>query len=104
MPQGVAKPPHDDFDFQNLRSVYDSGGKFTLAGLPSADGSAASLWVLGAKGKYRWLATASSLENLYHEGQEEQKLENICHDFLVAFVIHGKKVPPRKRTVFNRTT
>jgi 3-methylfumaryl-CoA hydratase len=47
-----------NFDFQNLRSIYDSGGKFTLAGAPSADGSAASLWALDGEGKLAMLATA----------------------------------------------
>jgi 3-methylfumaryl-CoA hydratase len=47
-----------NFDFQNLRSIYDSGGKFTLAGAPSADGSAASLWALDGEGKLSMLATA----------------------------------------------
>jgi 3-methylfumaryl-CoA hydratase len=47
-----------NFDFQNLRSVYDTGGKFTLAGLPSADGNAATLWVLDGEGKLAMLASA----------------------------------------------
>jgi 3-methylfumaryl-CoA hydratase len=47
-----------NFDFQNLRSIYDSGGKFTLAGVPAADGSAASLWALDGAGKLSMLATA----------------------------------------------
>jgi len=47
-----------NFDFQNLRSVYDSGGEFTLAGLPSADGNAATLWALDGEGKLSMLATA----------------------------------------------
>jgi hydroxyacyl-ACP dehydratase HTD2-like protein with hotdog domain len=47
-----------NFDFQNLRSVYDSGGKFTLAGSPTADGRAATLWVLDGEGKLSMLATA----------------------------------------------
>lgn len=47
-----------DFDFQNLRSVYDSGGKFTIAGAPSADGNVATLWALDAEGKLSMLATA----------------------------------------------
>jgi 3-methylfumaryl-CoA hydratase len=45
-----------NFDFQNLRSVYDSGGKFTIAGLPSGDG--ATLWALDGDGKLAMLATA----------------------------------------------
>jgi hypothetical protein len=47
-----------NFDFQNLRSIYDSAGKFTLAGAPAADGSAASLWALDGAGKLSMLATA----------------------------------------------
>ncbi|MBM4263869.1 MAG: acyl-CoA dehydrogenase [Deltaproteobacteria bacterium] len=47
-----------NFDFQNLRSVYDSDGKFTLAGAPSADGREATLWALDAKGNLAMLATA----------------------------------------------
>jgi len=47
-----------NFDFQNLRSVYDSGGKFTLAGSPAADGRAATLWALDGEGKLSMLATA----------------------------------------------
>lgn len=47
-----------NFDFQNLRSIYDTGGKFTLAGTPSADGKEASLWVLDGDGKLAMLATA----------------------------------------------
>jgi 3-methylfumaryl-CoA hydratase len=47
-----------NFDFQNLRSVYDSGGAFALAGLPSADGNAATLWALDGEGKLAMLATA----------------------------------------------
>jgi 3-methylfumaryl-CoA hydratase len=46
-----------NFDFQNLRSVYDSGGKFTLAGSPTADGRAATLWALDGAGKLSMLAT-----------------------------------------------
>ena len=48
-----------NFDFQNLRSVYDVGGKFTLAGLPSADGGAATLWVIDGEGKLAMLASAT---------------------------------------------
>jgi 3-methylfumaryl-CoA hydratase len=47
-----------NFDFQNLRSIYDSGGKFTLAGAPSADGKEAKLWALDGEGKLSMLATA----------------------------------------------
>jgi 3-methylfumaryl-CoA hydratase len=47
-----------NFDFQNLRSIYDSGGKFTLAGAPSAAGNEASLWALDGEGKLSMLATA----------------------------------------------
>ena len=47
-----------NFDFQNLRSIYDSGGKFTIAGAPAADGKSASLWALDAEGKLAMLATA----------------------------------------------
>jgi len=47
-----------NFDFQNLRSVYDSDGKFTLHGNPSADGRTATLWALDAKGNLAMLVTA----------------------------------------------
>lgn len=47
-----------NFDFQNLRSIYDSGGNFTLAGAPSADGHSATLWALDGEGKLSMLATA----------------------------------------------
>jgi 3-methylfumaryl-CoA hydratase len=47
-----------NFDFQNLRSVYDSDGKFTLAGKPSADGREATLWALDAKGNLAMLVAA----------------------------------------------
>lgn len=47
-----------EFNFQNLRSVYDSGGKFTIAGAPTADESAANLWALDGEGKLSMLATA----------------------------------------------
>ena len=47
-----------NFDFQNLRSVYDTGGKFTIAGAPSSDGSSASLWTIDGEGKLSMLATA----------------------------------------------
>ncbi len=46
------------FEFQNLRSIYDSGGKFTLAGAPSSDGRQASLWALDADGRLAMLAAA----------------------------------------------
>jgi hypothetical protein len=47
-----------NFDFQNLRSIYDSGGKFTIAGAPSADNKEAHLWALDGEGKLAMLATA----------------------------------------------
>jgi 3-methylfumaryl-CoA hydratase len=47
-----------EFNFQNLRSIYDSGGKFTLAGAPAADGREATLWTLDGEGKLSMLATA----------------------------------------------
>jgi 3-methylfumaryl-CoA hydratase len=47
-----------NFDFQNIRSVYDSGGKFSLAGVPSADGSTATLWALDGEGKLAMLVNA----------------------------------------------
>ncbi|HWO41961.1 MAG TPA: MaoC family dehydratase N-terminal domain-containing protein [Candidatus Eisenbacteria bacterium] len=47
-----------NFDFQNLRSIYDSGGKFTIAGAPAADSRQASLWALDAEGRLSMLATA----------------------------------------------
>lgn len=46
------------FDFQNLRSVYDSDGKFTIAGAPSPDGRKASLWALDAHNRLAMIATA----------------------------------------------
>ena len=46
------------FDFQNLRSVYDSGGKFGLAGKPSTDGREATLWALDGEGRLAMLANA----------------------------------------------
>jgi 3-methylfumaryl-CoA hydratase len=46
------------FDFQNLRSVYDSGGKFTIAGAPSADDREAKLWAIDGAGKLAMIATA----------------------------------------------
>jgi 3-methylfumaryl-CoA hydratase len=47
-----------NFDFQNIRSVYDSDGKFTLAGKPSADGHEATLWAIDAKGNLAMLVTS----------------------------------------------
>jgi 3-methylfumaryl-CoA hydratase len=47
-----------EFNFQNLRSIYDNGGKFTLAGAPSADRREATLWVLDGENKLSMLATA----------------------------------------------
>jgi 3-methylfumaryl-CoA hydratase len=47
-----------NFDFQNLRSVYDSDGKVALAGKPSADGREATLWAVDAKGNLAMLVTA----------------------------------------------
>jgi 3-methylfumaryl-CoA hydratase len=47
-----------NFDFQNLRSVYDSDGKFNLRGNPSPDGRNATLWALDAKGNLAMLVTA----------------------------------------------
>jgi 3-methylfumaryl-CoA hydratase len=46
------------FDFQNLRSVYDSGGKFTLHGTPNPDDKAAALWALDGQGNVAMTATA----------------------------------------------
>lgn len=46
------------FDFQNLRSVYDSGGKFTIHGTPNPDGSVAALWALDGQGNVAMTATA----------------------------------------------
>jgi 3-methylfumaryl-CoA hydratase len=48
-----------NFDFQNLRSVYDTGGKFTLAGAPAADGRKAALWALDGENKLAMLAEAT---------------------------------------------
>jgi 3-methylfumaryl-CoA hydratase len=45
-----------EFNFQNLRSVYDTGGKFTLAGAPSGDGREATLWALDGEGRLSLLA------------------------------------------------
>ena len=47
-----------NFDFQNLRSVYDSGGKVSLAGKPTADGREATLWALDGEGKLAMLVAA----------------------------------------------
>ena len=46
------------FDFQNLRSVYDTGGKFTLHGTPNPDGQMATLWTLDGQGNVAMTATA----------------------------------------------
>ena len=46
------------FDFQNLRSVYDTGGKVTLNGTPNPDGRAAALWALDGAGNVAMTATA----------------------------------------------
>jgi 3-methylfumaryl-CoA hydratase len=47
-----------NFDFQNLRSVYDSGGKFRICGTPSPDGRSAALWTVDGEGKVAMTATA----------------------------------------------
>ena len=47
-----------NFDFQNLRSVYDSDGKVTLHGKPSADVREATLWAVDAKGNLAMFVTA----------------------------------------------
>lgn len=47
-----------NFDFQNLRSVYDSRGKFMIAGAPSDDSNSATLWALDGEGKLAMLAGA----------------------------------------------
>ena len=47
-----------NFDFQNLRSVYDVDGKVTLCGKPSNDGRDATLWALDGKGNLAMLVTA----------------------------------------------
>ncbi|MSP39853.1 MAG: acyl-CoA dehydrogenase [Deltaproteobacteria bacterium] len=47
-----------NFDFQNLRSVYDSDGKVTLNGKPSSDGREATLWAVDGKGNLAMLVTA----------------------------------------------
>jgi len=47
-----------NFDFQNLRSVYDSDGKVMLHGKPSADGREATLWAVDGKGNLAMLVSA----------------------------------------------
>jgi 3-methylfumaryl-CoA hydratase len=47
-----------EFNFQNLRSIYDSGGKFHLLGAPAVNGQEATLWALDGEGKLAMLATA----------------------------------------------
>jgi len=47
-----------NFDFQNLRSVYDSDGNVTLHGKPSADNREATLWAVDGKGSFAMLVTA----------------------------------------------
>ena len=47
-----------NFDFQNLRSVYDVDGKVTLQGKPNADNREATLWALDGKGSLAMLVTA----------------------------------------------
>ncbi|HYJ14349.1 MAG TPA: MaoC family dehydratase N-terminal domain-containing protein [Candidatus Limnocylindria bacterium] len=47
-----------NFDFQNLRSVYDVDGKVTLSGKPSNDGREATLWALDGKGNLAMLVAA----------------------------------------------
>ena len=47
-----------NFDFQNFRSVYDSGGKFTIAGKPSSDTRKTTLWALDGEGKLAMLVAA----------------------------------------------
>ncbi len=46
------------FDFQNLRSVYDTGGKFNISGTPNPEGTSAALWALDGQGNVAMLATA----------------------------------------------
>jgi 3-methylfumaryl-CoA hydratase len=53
----VANRRLTQFDFQNLRQVYDTGS-FTLAGAPSADGREATLWALDKDGNLSMMATA----------------------------------------------
>ncbi len=47
-----------NFDFQNLRSVYDSDGNVTLHGKPTNDGREATLWAVNGKGNLAMLVTA----------------------------------------------
>jgi len=47
-----------NFDFQNLRSVYDIDGKVTLGGKPNNDGREATLWALDGKGNLAMLVAA----------------------------------------------
>jgi 3-methylfumaryl-CoA hydratase len=47
-----------NFDFQNLRSIYDTGGKFRICGTPSPDGRSAALWTVDGEGKVAMTATA----------------------------------------------
>ncbi|MGZ8476846.1 MAG: FAS1-like dehydratase domain-containing protein [Candidatus Binatia bacterium] len=47
-----------NFDFQNLRSVYDIDGKVTLSGKPGNDGREATLWALDGKGNLAMLVAA----------------------------------------------
>ncbi len=47
-----------NFDFQNLRSVYDIDGKVTLCGKPGNDGREATLWALDGKGNLAMLVAA----------------------------------------------
>ena len=50
--------PMTNFDFQNLRSVYDVDGKVTLQGKPRADNREATLWALDGKGNLAMLVAA----------------------------------------------
>jgi 3-methylfumaryl-CoA hydratase len=47
-----------NFDFQNLRAIYDNGGSFTLAGKPIAENATATLWALDGQRRLAMLATA----------------------------------------------
>ena len=47
------------FDFQNLRAVYDTGGKLTLRGTPNPDGRMAELWALDGQGNVTMTASAN---------------------------------------------
>jgi len=47
-----------NFEFQTLRTVYDSDGNVTLHGKPSADGKSATLWAVDAKGNLAMLVSA----------------------------------------------